>query len=119
MIKLVGLSDVTVERCRVELGEDINAFKIRIDAIGDRNIDETILPCQRNRRLRPIPRQRKQAGSLSAAHDDRKNVAGVAGHSRTARHRKSFLANPDAAFISSSPASEQAASKRGGRGAAQ
>jgi hypothetical protein len=46
--KLVCARDVTVEGCRVELGEDVDFDYFRVDAVADRNIDEAIFACEGN-----------------------------------------------------------------------
>ena len=46
--------DVLVQRCRVVLRQHEHANDIRVDAIRDRHIDQTILAAERHRRLRAI-----------------------------------------------------------------
>ena len=77
MIELVGLGDMPVERGRVELGEEVNALQIGIDAVGNRDVDQTILPGQRHRRLGSLLGQREETGPLPSSHDDGQDVAGI------------------------------------------
>src|SRR5439155_2417116 len=56
----ISCSDVTVERRRVVLRQHKHADDIRVDAIRDRHVYETILSPERHRRLRPLRRKWKQ-----------------------------------------------------------
>ena len=42
-VEIVGLSDVTVETDGIELGEDVDAADIAVDAVGNGYVDEAIL----------------------------------------------------------------------------
>ena len=77
-IHAVGLCDVMVQRCRVELRQDKNPPQVGVQAVADRHVDEAVFPRNRNRRLRALLRQRKQAGSLAAAEDDCEHVVHAA-----------------------------------------
>ena len=59
---------------------------MRIDAVGNRDVHEPIFARQWHGRFGAIACQRKQAGSLPAAHDDGKHVAGIGRHTRAVRH---------------------------------
>ena len=50
-IEPVGIRDVTVERGRVELRQHEDATDIGVQASADRNVDEAVLPTDRNSRL--------------------------------------------------------------------
>jgi hypothetical protein len=79
-IELVGLLDVLMQRSRVELREDKDLVKTRIQAVADRDIDEAVIACERYRRLAAILRERVKTGTATAPHDDandsRKGVHG-------------------------------------------
>ena len=68
-VELVSLNDVLIERCRVELSKDKNFIDLRVQAVADRNIDEPVLPAQRDRRFASELGERIQALALSAAQD--------------------------------------------------
>jgi hypothetical protein len=50
-----------------------------MDAVADRNIDETVFAADRHRRLRAELRQGEEASALTATEDESKNFA-VHGH---------------------------------------
>ena len=57
----VGLADVPVERRRVELRQHEDATNVGVQAVADRDVDEAILPLDRNGRLRTQLSQREEA----------------------------------------------------------
>src|SRR5262245_10985676 len=59
-IKTVRRADVTIQRCRVELRQHEELFQSGIDAIADRNIDQTVLSTERYRGFRSILSQREK-----------------------------------------------------------
>src|SRR5204863_8349794 len=66
-IHSIRLTNVPIERRRIELREDENAPDIRMQAIADGDVDEAILSADGNRRLRPKLRERKQPRALAAS----------------------------------------------------
>jgi hypothetical protein len=78
-IHAIGAGDVPVERRRVELRQHEHPPDVGMNAVADRNIDETILAADWHRRLRAELRQWKEASALTAAEDESKNFA-VHGH---------------------------------------
>jgi hypothetical protein len=68
-VELVSLNNVLVEGRRVELGKDKNLIDLRVQTVADRNIDEPVLPAQRDRRFASELGERVQALALSAAQD--------------------------------------------------
>ena len=71
MIHPIGLRDVPVERLRIELRQDENPADVGVQAVADGDVNQTIVPADRHRRLRPILREGKQAGSLTTTQDQR------------------------------------------------
>ena len=69
----VRLRDVPVERGRVELRQHEDAADVGVQAVADRDVDQAVLAADRDRRLRAVLRERKQARALSAAENDRQN----------------------------------------------
>src|SRR5262245_41103148 len=47
----IGARYMPVERCRIELRQDVNLFDFGIDAVADGDVDQTILGAQRHRRF--------------------------------------------------------------------
>ena len=86
MVEFVRLRDMAVERGGIELGEQINAPEMRIDAVGDRNVHQAVFARQGNCGLRAVARQRKQPRPLPPAHNDREDIAGVSGHAHAVSH---------------------------------
>ena len=60
-IEPVGVRDVTVERGRVELRQHEDAADVGVQAAADRNVDEAVLPADRNSRLGTRGGQREEA----------------------------------------------------------
>ena len=69
-IKLVGFLDVSVERSGIELRENEDLIKARIEAVTDRDINQAILARERHSRLTAIPRQRTESRPATTAHYD-------------------------------------------------
>jgi hypothetical protein len=76
-VEAVGLRDVTIERGGVELREDEDALQIGVQTVADRNVDQPVLPPERNRRLGPHVGERKQSCPAAAAQDQRQNIVHV------------------------------------------
>jgi len=51
LIKLVRLGDMAMQRSRVELRQQVNLAYVRIDTVGDRDINQPVLTGQRDRWL--------------------------------------------------------------------
>ena len=81
VVELVGLRNVPVQRRGVELREDVDAFEVRVDAVRDRNVHQTVFAGEWNGGLGAFLGQRKEARAGSSAHDDGEDVAGVGRHS--------------------------------------
>src|SRR6185312_2201987 len=56
--KMIGVLDMAVQRCRIELCQDEHPADTRVQAIGDRNVYESIFPGDRHGWLRTTGRQR-------------------------------------------------------------
>ena len=87
-VQPVGLRDVPVERCRVELREDEDAADVGVQAVADRHVDQPVLPADRHRRLRAMVGERKQTRAAAAAKDQREDF-GVHRHD----YSKSYACN--------------------------
>ena len=55
VIELVALRDVPVQRSRVELRQQVDATETAVDAVGNGDVDQTVLARQRHGRLGAIP----------------------------------------------------------------
>jgi len=64
MIEFIRLRNVPVERRRVELREQVNPAQSGVDAIGNRNVHQTIFSCQGNRGFGPFFGEREQTRAL-------------------------------------------------------
>ncbi len=69
----VRLSDVTVERRRVELREHENAPHVGVQAVADRDVDQPVLAANRHGGFRALLCERKQPRALAAAENNRQN----------------------------------------------
>jgi len=65
---------VTVQRCAVELGKDVDAAQFRVDAVGDGDIDEAILATEWHGRLRAVFGEGEKTTACSATHNDAQSV---------------------------------------------
>jgi len=54
-IEVIGALDMAVQRRRIELGENEDPVDIRVDAVADRDIDQTIFAGKWNRGLCNAP----------------------------------------------------------------
>jgi hypothetical protein len=77
---------MAVEGGGIELGQQVNAFQARIDAIGNGDVHQAVFPGERHGRFAAVPRQREEPLAPSAPHDDRENIARIDGHSYFLRH---------------------------------
>jgi len=66
-----------MERGGVELSQQVNATQPGINTVGDRDIDEAIFAGKWDGGFGAIFGQRKEARALAAAHDYRKDGAGI------------------------------------------
>ena len=64
-VEAIGLSDVTVQAGRVELGQHEDLVDPGVQAVADRNVDEPELAGHRYRRLGAILRQRPESAALT------------------------------------------------------
>ena len=70
VVELEGRGDVLVQRHAVELCEHVNAANPGVQAVANRDIDETVFTTQRDGWLRSLFRQREESGAGSSTHDD-------------------------------------------------
>lgn len=63
---VVSLRQVSVQRCRVKLRQAVNLVDVAVDAVGHRDINQTVVRTQRNGRLRSFLRQRVQTRTRAA-----------------------------------------------------
>ena len=80
VIEFVGLGNMAMQRGGVELGKQVNAAQIGIDAIGDGDVHQAIFAGERDRWFGALFGKREKASALSAAHNDRQHIAGIGGH---------------------------------------
>src|SRR5438552_118830 len=73
-IKLVRVGDVTVEADAQELGQDIDAVEPAVDAVADRDINETILASHGHCWLAAQLGQWVQPAAPAAAEDQAQNA---------------------------------------------
>src|SRR5262249_1214510 len=92
MIEFIRLRNVPMQRSRIELCEQIDAAQVRVDAVGDRNINEAIFPRQRDRWFGPLLCERKESGPLPSSHNDRKDIPYGRRHA-FALHNTNFLSS--------------------------
>ena len=69
----VGLSDVPVERRRVELRQHEDPPDVGVQAVADRDVDQPVLAANRHGGFRALLRERKQPLALASAENDRQN----------------------------------------------
>jgi hypothetical protein len=70
---------VAIERRGVELRENEDAPDVGVQAVTDRNVDQTVLAADGDGRLRAMLRQRKEARALAASENERQHAV-VHGH---------------------------------------
>jgi hypothetical protein len=73
-IEIVGALGVPVKRGGVELREQEDPIDVGVDAVTDRDIDQTVLARERNCRFAPLHGQWIETGATPAAHDDRQDI---------------------------------------------
>ncbi len=69
-----AFANMTIQRERFVLGEDVDATKIGINAIGKRDVDDAIDSAERDCRFGAIPSQRVQPFPRSSGQQDSKRV---------------------------------------------
>jgi len=74
IIKIKSTRNMSVEGYRVELGEDSNSENIGVDAVADGDINQPILPCNRDGGLGTQHGQRVKALTLTASQNHRKDI---------------------------------------------
>ena len=62
--------DVVVEARRVVLRDDEDPVEPRVDAVGDRHVDQPVLPGERDGGLGAVAREREEPRAGAAAEDD-------------------------------------------------
>ena len=84
-VQVPGLADanVLVERMGTVLGQDGHVVDVRIDAVGKREINDTVFAGERHRGLGPLVREHAQAGARPAGHDHGHDT-----HKRTSKSAK-------------------------------
>ena len=65
----LAVADVFIQDQRLILGQDANGVNIRVDTVGQRKVDDTVLTAERNRRLSQLLGQRVEARTLAASQD--------------------------------------------------
>ena len=73
-VHAIRLADMTVERGRIELGEDENPAHVGMQAVADRYVNQSIFAADWHRWLRAELGQRKQPFALASPKDDRENL---------------------------------------------
>ena len=71
-----------IERRGVELRQDEDAADVSVQAIADRHVDQPIFAADRDRRLRSMVRERKEARPLSSAENERQDFV-AHGHEKS------------------------------------
>jgi hypothetical protein len=66
--------DMTVQRSGVELGEDEDPVDVGVDAIADRNIDQTVFAGEWHGGFAAFLREWGQAGAAATAHNHCKHT---------------------------------------------
>jgi hypothetical protein len=69
-IEVICCLNVSMKGGSVKLCKNENPVDVGIDAIADRDIDESILSGERDCRFAALLRQRMQPGATTTAHDD-------------------------------------------------
>ncbi len=73
-IEAVGLGDVPVERRGVELRQHEDALEVGVQAVADRDVDQSILAADRHGRLRSHVGQGEEPRSAPAAEDQCEDI---------------------------------------------
>ena len=78
-VELVGVRDVPVQADGHELSQHVDAVDPAIEAVADRDVDQSILAGDRDGRLGPELREGEQTGPLAAAEDQAEHGARLHG----------------------------------------
>ena len=78
-VEPIALLDVPVEGSTVELCEQEDPAQVRIEAIGDRYVHQTILAREGDRRFGPILGEREEPRARTTPHDHGENIMGTDG----------------------------------------
>ena len=73
-IEFVGLPNVPMKTDRVELSQKVNPVDAAVQAVGNRNVDQPVIPGERHGRFRAMFGERIKPGSLATAKDETHNV---------------------------------------------
>ena len=73
-VEPVGPPDVAVERDRVELGQHVHPLHMRVDGVGDGDVDQAVLGGDGDCRLAAIHRQGIEPGSPPSTEDQDRHV---------------------------------------------
>ena len=74
-VELVGLVNVAVQRCRQKLGQDVDLFDARVEAVADGHVDQAIPAADRHGRLGPQLGQRVEARALTSPQNHSQHVS--------------------------------------------
>src|SRR5207248_7749825 len=91
--EFIARLDVAMQRHAVELGQDVNRTQPRVKTVTDRNIDQTILATQGNGWFCPVFRQREEARSGPAAHNNGESSLSRTGRKGMRLHFANVIAN--------------------------
>ena len=73
-VELVGHRDVFVQALRVELRQHEDLAQAGVQAVADRDVDQSVFAPDRHRRLRTLEGEREQARAAPAPENDRQHV---------------------------------------------
>jgi hypothetical protein len=74
-VELVRVGDVPVQTDAQELGEHVDVPQPAVDAVGNGDVDQTVLAGHRHGRLRPALGEREQTAAFAAAEDESQHRA--------------------------------------------
>ena len=72
-----AFADVAIEGERLVLGKDVDATQIGVDAVGQRDVDDAVLPGKRNGRLGTIAGQGKQPFTGATGKQNTKRISHI------------------------------------------
>ena len=73
-VETVGPADVTVQGHRVELGQNVHPLHVRVDGVGDGDVDQSVLARDRHRGLAAMHGQGVQPGASTTAENQYRNI---------------------------------------------
>ncbi len=68
-VETIGFLDVPMQRCRVELRQQVNPVDLRVEAIADRDVHQSVLTRKRHGRLAPLLGERMESRAAASPHD--------------------------------------------------